>query len=277
VGGHLARGMSRRGHDVVALMRRSKPDVFRCQPGIRIEQIDLARPTHALAGSYDAILHCAAAIPSLVHDEDDLLRINIESSRRLFDPLLLAPSPVVIFCSSMSVYGDVVDEVVDESTAIHNPSGYGRSKLECERLLDELSRTYTGLRALSIRLPGIVGPGSHDNFLSDTKARLAAGGRVIIRNPEALFNNVIHIDDLECFVEHLLPSLPVGHRVVTVASRRPLPIRETVEILQVGVGGTGEVRYQHGGHPFLIKDERARGLGYVPATVEDAVRRFASN
>ncbi len=277
VGSHLARGMCRRGHEVVALVRTSPPAGLKHQPGIRIEQVDLAESTCALVGTYDVILHCSAAIPSSVGNANELLRINVESSRRLFEPALFARSPVIIFCSSMAVYGEIVADVVDESTPIRAPNSYGRSKLECEHLLDEISRKRSEVRALSIRLPGVIGPGSHHNFLSDTKARLMAGEEVVVRNPDALFNNVIHVDDLECFVERLFGSLPVGHRIVTVASAQPLPIREIIEILQVEAGRNSVVRYETGGHPFLISDERARSLGYAPATVQDAVRRFARN
>lgn len=275
LGGQLARGMSRRGHDVVALVRRIRAATTVLQGSVRIKQIDLAESGRTLGGPYDAILHCAAAIPNVVRDESELARINVESSRRMFDSTLLSPSAVIIFCSSMSVYGQVVDNVVDESTSIRDPGAYGRSKLECEFLLDDLCRVHPGIRALSIRLPGIVGVGSHDNFLSDTKARLIGGEQVVVRNPEALFNNVVHIDDLERFVEHLLHTLPVGHRVTTLASDHPLRIRAVAEIL--AAGRLGKVRYEHGGHPFLISNVHARSLGYVPSTVQDSVERFARN
>jgi nucleoside-diphosphate-sugar epimerase len=275
VGGRLAYGMSRRGHDVVALVRETRPAMLELQPGVRIEKIDLAQPGYIPVGPYDAILHCAAAIPSVVRNGSELTRINLETSRRMFDSAFLSSSTVIIFCSSMSVYGQVVDDMVDESTSIRDPDAYGRSKLECECLLDELCRVHSGIRALSIRLPGVVGVGSHDNFLSDIKARLVGGERVVIRNPEALFNNVVHIDDLERFVEHLLHALPVGHRVTTLASDHPLRIRAVAEIL--AAGRLGEVRYEQGGHPFLISNENARCLGYVPATVRDSVERFARN
>jgi hypothetical protein len=112
--------------------------------------------------------------------------------------------------------------------------------------------------------------------LADTKARLAAGEQVIVRNPEALFNNVVHVDDLERFTQHLLNSLPAGHRVTTVASEHPLPIRKVVDVLEIAAGRRGEVRYKRGGRSFLISSANARTLGYIPATVQNAVERFAA-
>lgn len=275
IGGHLAHGMSGRGHEVTALVRRGRPALLERQPGLRIEQVDLIETERPLAGPYDAILHCAAAIPSAVHDDNELARINVESSRRIFAAALSISAPVVIFFSSMSVYGRIDADVVNDSTPVRDPNEYGRSKLECERLLDDFSRMHPGLRALSIRLPGVVGPGSHNNFLSDIKARLFAGSSVVVRNPEARFNNVVHIHDLERFVAHLLNALPSGHRLVNVASEEPLPIRDVVGILKTASGRAGQVRYESGGRPFLISNDSARGFGYQPATVRDSVERFA--
>jgi nucleoside-diphosphate-sugar epimerase len=277
VGGHLATTMAREGNDVVALVRRAGPGCLDGHEKVQIERTDLADEASLLPdGPFDALIHCAAAIPNAVADEAEFTRINVEGSRRLFSYAIDAHARVIVFCSSMAVYGDVSADVVDPHTPINAPSAYGRSKLQCEATLAELSYAHAGLRALSIRLPGIVGPGSHHNFLSDTMERLAAGERIFVRNPDALFNNVVHIDDLARFVDTLLKALSPGHRVTTIAAADPLPVRDVVGILQHAASGGGEVQFRREGHSFLVSSEHARGLGYKPATVRDAVQRFAA-
>jgi nucleoside-diphosphate-sugar epimerase len=277
VGRHLAAAMARSRHDVVALVRRQTwPAILDQQKGVRIQRADLSQAGGLPPGPFDAIFHCAAAIPSAVSDSAELFRVNVEGSRRFFEHGLRARAGTIIFCSSMAIYGRIDTDVVDPDTPIHDPNAYGRSKLECERLLTELSRAHSGLRALSIRLPGVVGSGSHDNFLSDTMARLAAGETVLVRNPDAPFNNVVYVDDLAHFVDTLLGSLPLGHRATTIASTDPLSIREVVGVLQAAAGPGAAVHYRHEGHSFLISNKHARTLGYRPATVRDSVRRFAS-
>lgn len=277
VGRHLAVAIACGAHDVVALVRRTVPAVLDRNERIVVEQVDLAAATQPLpAGPFDAVFHCAAAIPSTVADEAELVRINDEGSRRLFEHAVGADARVIVFCSSMAVYGRITADVVDPDTSINGPSAYGRSKFKSERDLAELSRTHVGVRALSIRLPGVVGPGSHDNFLSDTMRRLAAGETISVRNPDALFNNVVHVDDLAHFADSLLKTLPPGHQVTTIAATDPLPVREVVGILRGAVGGAGDVHYRREGHSFLISSEHARSLGYRPPTVRDAVQRFAA-
>ena len=277
IGGHLAAAMARNGNDVVALIRRSAAGILDRHKNVRIERVDVATGAGPLpTGRFDALIHCAAAIPSAVPDEAELTRINIEGSLRLFEHAVKSGARVIVFCSSMAVYGRIAVNIVDPDTPVSDANAYGRSKLAAERMLAELSRAHPGLRALSIRLPGVVGAGSHHNFLSDTMGRLAAGEMISVRNPDALFNNVVHIDDLARFACTLLTALPRGHQVTTIAAVDPLPVREVVGILHAAAGGAGEIRYRSEGHSFLISNEHARALGYRPTTVRDAVHRFAA-
>jgi nucleoside-diphosphate-sugar epimerase len=230
IGGHLAFELASNGHEVVALLHRTVPAVIEQHICVRMAQADLAVAQQALpAGPFDALIHCAAAIPSKVPDETELMRINREG------------------------------------------------KLASESELAQLCRAHSSLRALSIRLPGVVGPGSHDNFLSDTMAVLAAGGTATVRNPDALFNNVVHIDDLAVFVEALLATLPCGHQVTTIAATDALRVREVVGLLQTAAGPGAAVYYRQEGHSFLISSDHAQTLGYHAATVRDAVERFAAS
>jgi nucleoside-diphosphate-sugar epimerase len=278
VGRHLALTLSRSGHDVVGLVRRPPPAEISRHMRVRTAQADLADLRQALpAAPCDALIHCAAAIPSAVADEGELTRINLEGSSRLFEHAVKSGASIILFCSSMAVYGGVAANLVGPDSPINAPGTYGRSKLASERELAELCRVRSGLRALSIRLPGVVGPGSHDNFLSDTAAVLAAGGAANVRNPDALFNNVVHVDDLALFVETLLSTLPCGHRVTTIAAANALPVRDVVGLLQIVAGPGAAVRYRQEGHSFLISSEHALTLGYRPATVRDAVERFAKS
>jgi UDP-glucose 4-epimerase len=277
VGGHLATAMADNGNDVVALVRRTAAKrLDRCE-NVRVAQVDLADEAASLPGGlFDAVIHCAAAIPSAVPDEAELIRINVEGSRRLFAHALDSGARVIVFCSSMAVYGNVTADTVGPDTPINAPGAYGRSKLQSEAMLAELCHADAGLRALSIRLPGVVGPGSHHNFLSDTMQRLAAGESISVRNPEALFNNVVHIDDLGRFAGAVLTALPPGHRATTLAAVEPVPVREVVGILQQAAGAAGEVQYRREGHSFLVSSDHACSLGYQPPTVRDAVARFAA-
>jgi dienelactone hydrolase len=78
------------------------------------------------------------------------------------------------------------------------------------------------------------------------------------------------------FVDMLLSTLAAGHQVTTIAAADPLPVRDVVALLRTMAAPGAAVRYRQEGHSFLISSEHARTLGYRPATVRDAVQRFAA-
>jgi hypothetical protein len=95
------------------------------------------------------------------------------------------------------------------------------------------------------------------------------------RNPNAPFNNIVHVGDLATFFADLLTTLPPSHRMTTMAAERPTTIRRAISLLYATARRPERVSYETGGRPFTISPEPARALGYrVPGTA-DSVRRFA--
>lgn len=275
VGSHAAAALAADGIDVLAGVHRTVPDELRDQPGIRLVPFDLASDRAPdIDGPIDAIVHCAAALPSGESDPDRLYRMNVAGMTQLISVAEKTQTRTFLHCSSMSAYGRISVPVVSTDTPDIESDAYGRSKSEGERLLDAAAAD-DRLAALSLRLPGIVGRGSHDNFLSASLARIRAGRPVQARNPDALFNNIVHVTDLVAFMRHLLDRLSPGHRTVPIASDRPVPIRRVLSVLFEELGLAEAVSYSEAGQPFLIDPEPARALGFkVPATL-DSARRFA--
>ena len=277
IGRHLTTSFAAAGWNVVALVHRSCPASLHVQPRVRIEHADLAGNCPLPDGSFDAALHCAAAIPATTPNDTELVRINVEGTRRLLDHAVRHGASRIIYCSSMAVYGRINSDVVDVDTPIQDPDAYGRSKLVGEWALAELCERTPGIAGLSMRLTGVVGAGSHDNFLSDAMRRVLTGKEVVLRNPNSLFNNVVYVGDLVAFIAHLLESLPPGHRVTTIAADEPLPIRRVVALLFELTGRLEKVRFETNGRSFLISPEPARRLGFRVPTVAQSVTRFASD
>jgi UDP-glucose 4-epimerase len=275
VGRHVASALAARGWQVLAGVHRHRPPELESVAGIEVVPADLAGAQPLpVRGTCEAIVHCAAALPSRVPDEAELIRQNVDGMRRLLDFAAEAGVRTFLHCSSMAAFGRIEVDVVTPDTPVMAPGAYGRSKLEGERLLAAAAASGP-LRALSVRLPGVVGAGSHDNFLSGLVAALRAGEPIVARNPEALFNNIVHVDDLTGFFADLLGSLAPGHRITTIAAREPMTIRAIVALLSAAAGREVRVTYETGGRPFLIDPEPARALGYRVPTVRDSLERLA--
>ena len=152
----------------------------------RVQQLsgDIADPgllRQALAGGVQLVFHLAS-VPGGLAERDYALghRVNLQATHELLWQLRDQAMPaVVVFASSIAVYGAPLPDPVDEDTPADPRLSYGAHKLVGELLLRDLSRRgWVDGRAL--RLPGVVarprGPsGLLSAYMSDIQHALAAG------------------------------------------------------------------------------------------------------
>jgi nucleoside-diphosphate-sugar epimerase len=167
--------------------------------------------------------------------------------------------------------------LVTEDLAPVEPDVYGRSKAECERLL--AAAVDGGLRSgLAIRLPGTVGRGSHDNFLSGALAAALQGDTVTVRHPDALFNNIVFVGDLARFLWTWAEASRPGYHVTNLAARDPVALRTVSATLFECLALPPRVAYVTSGkQPFLISIDRALSLGYDAPTVMNSLTAFVAD
>ena len=129
----------------------------------------------------DVVFHLAA-VPGGAAEADYALgrRVNLDATLALFERLANRERPpVVVYASSIAVYGTTLPDLVTPETPLHPPLTYGAHKLACEILLADFSRRGL-LDGRSLRLPGIVArprtpSGLASAFMSDLLHALRAG------------------------------------------------------------------------------------------------------
>jgi nucleoside-diphosphate-sugar epimerase len=270
IGGVVAHRLAEQGFTVTAITRRASAQSM---GRLTYRQADLTKPD-PLPERLDAVVHCAAETPARCPDPGALYTGNVGAMRHVCERALQAGARAVLFTSSMSAYGTISVPVVTEDTPPQDPDVYGRSKLEGERLLAET--VARGLpSALSIRLPGTVGRGSHDNFLSHALERILAGEAVTARHKDALFNNIVYVGDLANFLAEWIASPRPGYAVTNIGACDPIRIGDLFSLLFAHSGKPERITFSEDGKaPFQISLEHVIRLGYRPATVRDSVAAF---
>lgn len=129
----------------------------------------------------DVVFHLASMPGGAAERDPGMgMAVNLHGTTRLFEQLALwASTPVVVFTSTVAVYGGSLPAVVDDATPFKPTTSYATHKLMAEYLLADLSRRGR-LDGRTVRLPGIVArplqAGGHVSaFMSDIIHRLAAG------------------------------------------------------------------------------------------------------
>jgi nucleoside-diphosphate-sugar epimerase len=161
--------------DTPASVRRMEGDLH--APVVR-KQIEAFAP--------DVCFHLAA-VPGGAAEADPALsrRVNLDATLDLFETLAtsraaasLAPT-VVVYASTIAVYGSPLPAPVTPLTPTRPPMVYGAHKLACEIILADFTRRGL-LDGRSLRLPGIVArprapSGLVSAFMSNLMHALAAG------------------------------------------------------------------------------------------------------
>src|SRR3954469_9397077 len=201
----------------------------------------------------DAVVHLAWAIqPS--RDLNELWRINVHGSGRVFRAVAEAGVPTLVYASSVGTYSPgPKDRRVDESWPTNGvpTSFYARHKSEVERILDHFERDYPQLRVVRLR-PGLI-----------FKREAATGIRRLFAGP-FLPSPLLH--------PRLLPLVPDIPRLRFQAVHS----RDVGEAYRLAIVGNARGAVNIAPQPYLDPAELSRILGARRVRLPVAVARAAT-
>jgi nucleoside-diphosphate-sugar epimerase len=179
----------RRGHEVVALVRRpgSEPAGTTAVEGdISAPDDGPLREAFANAGP-DCVIHLAAEIASQ-RSQAKIQATNVEGTRRVVSAAREAGRPKLIFCSTV-VTGDAHGELLEPGKLLPVETPYGRSKQEGERIVAE-----SGLPHAIVRPSHVYGPGGW--YEEEFVKRLRQPGRFAVIGRGDNWWDVLRVEDL---------------------------------------------------------------------------------
>ncbi len=156
-------------------------------PGNVVEPADVSR---AMQGC-EIVFHCAYGT---MGDAAAQRRVNVEGTRNVLDAALAANASRVVSLSTLSVYGDLPDGLLDETAPRRRSKDvYADSKLEAENLALDYAK-HRGLPVIVLQPTMVYGPFAPSwtiRILNDLHTH-----RVILINGGAGHCHPLYIDDL---------------------------------------------------------------------------------
>jgi nucleoside-diphosphate-sugar epimerase len=253
---------------------------------------DRAQVEKAVAGA-DTIYHLAAIVSAQAEAEFDLgLEINLFGSLNVFQAArALGTDPVVVFTSSVAVYGGEVPEMIEDWTALNPQTSYGAQKAAAELILTDMSRKGF-LDGRGLRLPTItVRPGKPNKastgFMSSIFREPLQGQSancpvdrdypVWHSSPRAVVQNLIHAAEVE--------AAALGQNRCLALPGRTDTIGEMVEAMTRVAGPEPASRITWERDDWIegivrqfrahLNPQKALALGFVAdASFEDNIRYF---
>ncbi len=278
-GGYVGRELCRRflddGITVTAATRRDA--ALRDLPAgdnLRHAVFDMAEPWPDLP-AVDGVIHAGAQSRPDGPAVETYMRDNVMATGRLLTWMKTSGTKRVIFLSSISVFGKIAASRVDETTPSVSAGAYGMSKHLCEMALAEASDT---IASLSVRLPGVLGPGAMTPWLAKVLDAAIRGADISIFNPDQPFNNAVHVDDLAKWFGAAMRRDMAGADMLVLGAGGRTTVHEAVETLIGRAGSSSTVRVEPSDRAsFSIDCTKAAGIyGYAPMDIDDMLRRFVS-
>lgn len=274
-GAFVARELAAAGHEVTGVHRSDTRflQTLAAAPGVALVRLDLAGAV-TLPGPFDAVVHTAATSPAPGVDTARMVHDNVVATAALIAAAERWRSRAFVLCSSLSMYGEIAPGVVDESTPIVNPDAYGATKQLCELMLADRAATLPGL---ALRLPGVLGPGAHRNWMSGVASRLLAGEPVRAYQLDGPFNNAAHVADIAALVRRVLEAAWTGFDAVVLGSRGEVTVRGAIERLAAGLGVPAHIVEGQAAKPgFTLSSAHAiERWGYDPLEIGPLIDRYA--
>lgn len=239
-GGHLARALAARGHDVRALVRTKSLARFAASPvaaaAVTPIEGDLLAPealARACAG-VEVVYHIAATYREAGQPDSAYRAINVDGTRHLLEAAKAAGARRLVHCSTGGVHGHVAHPPANEDAPFNPGDVYQDTKLEAE-LMARAFGTSTGFDVVVARPIGIHGPGD-TRFLKMFKG--LARGRFPMLGAGTVFYHLTYIDDLvEGF--RLCGEVPAARgRTYILAGERYSTLNELVALVAEELGVT---------------------------------------
>jgi len=241
----------------------------------------------------DVIFHLAAVVSGEAEKNFELgMQVNLQANLQLLEICrAMYHAPVLVFASSVAVYGGELTEIISDDTAPIPQSSYGTQKAMMDLLINDYSRRgFIDGRAM--RLPTIaIRPGKPNaatsSFVSSIIREPLQGQRancpvspeikVWILSPEKVTDNFIH-------AAHIPAQALKNNRVVNLPGLT-VTVKEMVNTLESVAGSETAKLIDWEPDAFIqsivltwppqFVTERALTLGFQrDASVEDIIRSF---
>jgi len=244
IGSQLAQYARHAGHDVTVVSPINNPvEKFRCELLARAGHTildaalhDSARLRAALPG-HDAIIHLAAAQHEAEAPESHFRKVNVEGTRNLLTLAVECGVPRFVHGSTIGVYGDAAQGVLDEDSPLAPDNPYGRTKAEAEQVVQEFADR---LETAIVRISETYGPADW-RLLKLFKA--IQRGRYVTIGNGCNERQLIYIDDL-CRALLLAAQSPhaVGQTIILAGNER-LTTNEMVTAICSALGRPPATRH----------------------------------
>ena len=158
----------------------------------------------------------------------------------------------VVFISAINTYGSIKKNIINENYIPNNPSWYGLSKLESEKIFLNHNNQY---KCICLRVPGIFTSDLTKNhpLIINIIKKFINGSKVEIYNKNGLFNNIIDTYEIFKFSKLFLFKKENISGIYNLASSKPIKFSNIINYLKKKFNSSSKIiNISNKQKPFII-------------------------
>jgi nucleoside-diphosphate-sugar epimerase len=225
----------------------------------------------------DFIIHCAGINKSF--DETDKKKNkflkNIKITKNIIKFGNTHKIKKIIFLSSIDVYGNISKNIVDEKTKPKNPNNYGKSKLNCEKLLTKKKNFF---KSICLRIPGVltVDISKNRTFLIDVVKKIYLKKKIVIFNENNKFNNLLDVKEIFDVINILLYKKIKQSNIYNLSANLPISVLKVIKKFEEKLLIKANIHTQKSKkNSFIINNKKIqKSLGIKISSVTKIIDRY---
>lgn len=267
IGRHIVDDLLQHGYCVTGLVRDADATVLPCP----VVEADLAKAID-ISWHGDIIIHAAGRVPATGVTASDYKHDNIDAMENLVNFAKAKKVKLVIYLSTTDIYGRKNRKILDENTEkiLDENTEYGISKYYAERLLQGNG----SVSYVILRLPGILGKGAGNTWLTRAIDNMAKNNNVEVYSAEFASNNFLAVEDVAKFIRTII-SNSICSNVFILGNEERIRIIDMVDFLKKEMQSQSKIIFRESYIiPFSINIAHALEYGFSSTDFQTMVRKF---
>ena len=201
---------------------------------------------------FDYFIHCASSTPVNSKINRKMLEENLKGLKNILSSKSHFTSIVLI--STVSVYGEISNNFIDENTKHTKLNYYGLSKLKMENYLKKIPK----VNYLILRLPGVIGNYKNkDNFINKIIFNISKNKSVVVHGPDTFFNNIVHTETIAKIINNFFMRGFPKRQVFNLCSKKPIRIKKLVLLIKKKLKSKSMITFKPGlKNSFCISEKK---------------------
>lgn len=229
IGNFLVKNLSKK-YFIIATYNKSKPLKVK---NVEFIKLNLLKKIDIKDYNIDLIIHCANYTPANHKKNLNMIKKNNSMMKNLINFANRCQINKFIYFSSVAVYKIFKKKEIHENSELQFNDFYSKSKIFDEHILRNWVKKTQNRKILIIRIPGVVGPMSHGNFISNLckNIKLNKIKKIDCYNIDGKFNNILHVETLYNFIAKYIKNFNNKELILNPGSTYPMTIKQIIRFI----------------------------------------------